>query len=105
MNMLCALSLAIALALTAAGCSVTANPPINTVGADAVGRWLCDPDGAVIGSVRSLSTDGRTANVMIGSYFEPGSHEVQVPIGSLSVAGDKAVLQQETLQALNGLHR
>ncbi len=50
-----------------------------------VGQSLRDPNGTIIGSVRSLSSDGRTANLMIGSYFEPGSHEAQIPASSLWV--------------------
>ncbi len=101
MNTLRILSLAIVLALPAAGAALAADPPISTVGANAVGRWLRDPNGTIIGSVRSLSNDGRTANVMIGSYFEPGSHVAQVPVSSLSIADGKVILQRETFQALN----
>lgn len=105
MNTLRTLTLAIVLTLPAAGATLAADPLISSVGTNAVGQWLRDPNGTIIGSVRSLSGDGRTANVMIGSYFEPGSHEAQVPVSLLSIADGKVILQRETLQALNVQHR
>jgi len=67
----------------------------------AVGRWLYDLQGNTIGSVRSLSDDGRTAVIMVGSYFQPGSHLTSVPASSLSVVNGKVTLRNDTVQALN----
>ena len=71
------------------------------VATNAVGRWLHDPQGNTIGSVRGLADGGRTAVVMIGSYFRPGSYEARVPASALSVVNGKVTLQIETIQALN----
>jgi len=38
---------------------------------------------------------------MLGSYFQPGSHEMTVPARRLSIVDGKAVLQTETVAALN----
>lgn len=105
MNTLRTRSPGLVLAFPAACAAPGTDPPINSVGADAVGRWLHGPDGTAIGSVRSLSDGGRTANVVIGSCFEPGSHEAQVPVGLLATAGGQVVLQPDTVQALGVLHR
>jgi len=69
--------------------------------ATAVGRWLYDPRGNVIGSVRALADDGRIAVIMVGSYFEPGSHQARVPARALSLVDGKITLQAETVEALN----
>jgi hypothetical protein len=69
--------------------------------ATAVGRWLHDPRGNIIGSVRALADDGQTAVIMVGAYFEPGSHEARVPARALSLADGKVTLQAETVEALN----
>ena len=74
---------------------------IPSVAASAVGRWLYDPEGNSIGSVRGLADGGRTAVVMVGSYFRPGSYEARVPASALSVVDGKVTLQTEMLQALN----
>lgn len=77
----------------------------HSAAASAVGRWLHDPQGNTIGSVRSLADDGRTAVIMVGSYFQPGSYEARVPAGALSVLDGKVTLQTETLQTLSGRPR
>jgi len=67
----------------------------------AVGHWLHDAQGNTIGSVRALADGGRSAVLMLGSYFQPGSHEITVPTRRLSIVDGKAVLQTETVAALN----
>ena len=74
---------------------------VSSVAASTVGHWLHDPQGNTIGSVRWLADGGRTAVIMVGSYFEPGSHEARVPAGALSVVNGKATLQTQTIEALN----
>ena len=69
--------------------------------ATAVGRWLHDPQGNIIGSVRALADGGRIAVIMVGSYFEPGSHEARVPARTLSLVDGKIILQAKTVEALN----
>jgi len=69
----------------------------------AVGHWLHDTQGNTIGSVRTLTDGGRSAVLMLGSYFQPGSHEVTVPARRLFIVNGKAVLQIETVAALNTL--
>ncbi len=54
---------------------------------NAVGRWLYDLQGNTIGSVRALSADGQTAEIMVGSYFQPGSHAASVASSALAIGG------------------
>jgi hypothetical protein len=72
-----------------------------SVAASAVGHWLHDSQGNTIGSVRGLADGGRTAVIMVGSYFRPGSYEARVPADALSVVDSKVTLRTETVQALN----
>lgn len=66
-----------------------------------VGRWLHDPHGDIIGSVRSLADSRHTAIIMVGSYFQPGSHEARVPARSLSLVNGRVTLRAETVAALD----
>ncbi len=105
------LSLAAALALSISGGAMAQNAAISPsadsragapfAAATAVGRWLHDPRGNIIGSVRALADDGRIAVIMVGSYFEPGSYETRVPARALSIVNGKVTLQSETVEALN----
>ncbi len=103
------LSLAAALALSVSSGAVNsaamAQAASSSVAASAVGRWLYDAQGNNIGSVRGLADGGRTAVIMVGSYFRPGSYEARVPASALSVADGKVTLQTETMQALNARPR
>ncbi len=103
------LSLVAAMALSL-GAAAFAQPMVSpateqaaahSVASSAVGHWLYDPQGSIIGSVRSLTDDGRTAVIMVGSYFQPGSHLASVHASSLSIVNGKVTLQNETVQALN----
>ena len=68
----------------------------------AVGRWLYDPQGDLIGSVRALADSGQTAVIMIGSYFQPGSHEARVPVCKITVATNgRVTVRREIIDALN----
>ena len=69
--------------------------------APAVGYWLHDPQGNTIGSVRDLADNGRIAVLMIGSYYEPGSHEIRVPASALSLAGNRVTLRHDIVEAMN----
>ncbi len=71
------------------------------VAAGAVGHWLRDPQGRIIGSVRSLTDGGRTAVIMVGSYFQAGSHEARISSSALSMVNGNVTLRPETVQALN----
>ncbi len=87
-----------------------ANPDANQAttpspASSAVGRWLYDSQGGIIGSVRSLTDDGRTAVIMVGSYLQQGSHEARIPSGMLSIIGGKATLRPGTIEALNTASR
>ena len=100
------LSLAAALALSfgAAGLAQAADPAqaaAPPAAAGAVGHWLRDPQGHIIGSVRSLSPDGRTATILVGTYFQGGSHYATVPADALSVADGQVTLRTDTAMALN----
>lgn len=107
------LSLAASLAFTFGGAAMaqpaagpTPGPaPAYSIASSAVGRWLYDLKGQRIGSVRKLEDGGQTAVVMVGSYFQIGSHEARVPASALSVVDGKAVLRDDTVQALNTVGR
>jgi hypothetical protein len=73
--------------------------------AKAVGKWLYDSQGKKIGSVRSLSADGRTASIMVGSYTQQGSHEARIPASALSMVNGKVKLRAGTVEALNTASR
>ncbi len=107
------LSLAASLAMSISGSamaqtaynSTTNHAPVYSVASSAVGRWLYDLQGNTIGSVRSLTDDGRTAVIMVGSYFQQGSHEARVPSENLFIVNGKVTLQAGTVQALNTVTR
>ncbi len=103
-------TIAVAASLALAGAAMA--QPVPTRAADpaalsasaaqqAVGHWLHDAQGNTIGSVRALADGGRSAVLMLGSYFQPGNHEMTVPARRLSIVDGKAVLQTETVAALN----
>jgi hypothetical protein len=73
----------------------------SSVASEAVGRWLYDAQGNTIGSVRGVEDGGRTAVIMVGSYFRPGSYEARVPARAITIVNGKVTLQEETVQALN----
>ena len=73
----------------------------RSVAIGSVGKWLHDTQGTTIGSVRRLTDGGRTAMIIVGSYFQPGSHEERVPARMLSMVDGKVTLQTGTMQALN----
>lgn len=103
------LSLIAALALSLSGGamaqnvsdSIAVNPATPSAAADAVGHWLYDSQGKLIGSVRGFSDSGRSATLIVGFYFQPGVHEAQVPSRTLSIINGKVTLDSETAQALN----
>lgn len=107
------LSLAASLAFTFGGAALAqpaASPAagqaaVYSVASSAVGRWLYDLKGNRIGSVRKLEDGGRTAVIMVGSYFQQGSHEARVPASTLSVVSGKTVLGGDTVEALNTVSR
>lgn len=78
-----------------------AGPASASVAAQAVGHWLHDAQGNTIGSVRALTDGGRSAVIMLGSYFRPGSHAVTVPVGQLVLVDGKVTLRSETALAMN----
>jgi len=101
--------LAAALALSVSGgamAQITAAPAATqSVAAGAVGRWLHDAQGNIIGSVRTLADDGQTAVIMVGAYFQPGSHEARTFARMLSLVDGKATLRAKTVEALNARTR
>ena len=91
------LSLAAVLSLLAGSAAFAQDNP--------TGRWLYDAQGNKIGSVRAITPGGRTAEIMLGSYFRPGSHATNVPVSALSIVDGKVTLRPETVQALNTVPR
>ena len=85
--------------------STASHAQVYSAASSAVGRWVYDLQGNIIGSVRSLTDDGRTAIIMVGSYFQAGSHEARVPSENLSIVNGKVTLQAGTVQALNTVSR
>jgi hypothetical protein len=72
-----------------------------SVASEAVGKWLYDAQGNTIGSVRSVDGDGRSATIMVGSYFRPGSYETRVPARAISTENGRVTLRNDVIQALN----
>ncbi len=102
------LALAASLALSFGGAALAdtpvapaSEPAAASVASNAVGHWIYDSRGNIIGSVRSLTNDGQTAVIMVGSYFQPGSHLDTVHASSLVNVNGKVMLRNETVQALN----
>jgi hypothetical protein len=101
------LGIAVALGVSSGGMAIaqTATAPgamssVDSSAAEqAVGRWVYDAEGKAIGSVRA--NDGRTATIMMGSYFQPGSHEVSVPSQTLSIANGKVTIDPQIARALS----
>ncbi len=91
-----------AMAQPAAGPAYVAASPVTE---SAVGKWIRDPQGNIVGSVRSLRSDGGTAEIMVGSYFQNGSHVAMVPLSALSVVDGRVVLRPDSLVALNAPRR
>lgn len=102
------LSLAASLALSIGGAALAeptvgpvTEPATASVASNAVGQWLYDSRGNIIGSVRSLTNDGQTVVIMVGTYFQPGSHLDTIRASSLVMMNGKVTLRNETVQALN----
>ena len=93
-----------AMAQTAVG-PVSHQAPEYSIATSSVGRWLYDIQGNKLGSVRKLTDDGRTAVIMVGSYFQPGSHEARIPASELTIVDGKTTLRADTVQALNTVSR
>ena len=83
--------------------SVASSPAATPSVASVAGRWLHDSQGNVIGSVRGPADGGRTAVLVIGSYFRPGSHEIRVPASELSIADGQVTLRPEISEAMNAM--
>lgn len=78
----------------------TAGPP-SAIAASTAGRWLYDDRGEIVGSVKSVSADGRTATIVLGVYTLDNVRVVDVPAGALSVVNGRVTLRAETVIALN----
>ncbi len=75
--------------------------PPSVSAAALVGRWLHDSRGGIIGSIKSVSPDSRTATIVLGVYRFDNVHVIQVPASALSVVDGKATLRGETAEVLN----
>ena len=76
-------------------------PPESVAPASMVGKWVHNAQGQIIGGVRAVSSNGRTVEIMVGDYFQPGSHAKTVPASALSIASGNVTLQTGTVEALN----
>ena len=90
MKKLTAAALAIALLGTTAPAFAQSGAP--SAARSAVGGWLYDVNGTLLGSVYALQDDGHTAIVQIGSYRSPGRHLVAIPSSDIVISGGHAVL-------------
>ena len=94
------------LALAAAPAPAPAQQRLTTAAAPsaaitaAVGHWLYDDRGEIVGSVKSVSADGRTATIVLGVYTLDDVRVVEVPVDVLSVVDGRVTLRTETAQAL-----
>ena len=79
--------------------SIEASSP--SIAASAVGRWLYDAQGQIIGSVRRISDDGRVVTIIVGSYNQPGIYEARVPASALFIVNGRVTLRTETIDALS----
>ena len=66
----------------------------------AVGNWLYDSDGTLVGSVYAITDGDRTVIVQYGSYRTPGRHLVALPSTDLAVVDGRATLRTLTADAL-----
>ncbi len=86
------------LALSAAvGLALGAPALAQNVGAAQVGDWVYSAQGEKIGSVRAVGPEG--VQIMVGAYFQPGSHAETVPARAFRVVDGRVVLQPEISQA------
>lgn len=83
------------------GSGAMAQTADNSAAANVVGKWVYGPQGYAVGSVRDLTDGGSVATIVVGSYFQPGSHLVRVPARSLSISGGKVTIDSEAAKALN----
>ena len=66
----------------------------------AVGEWLYDVNGELVGSVYGVSDDGRTVIVQYGTYLTPGRHLVSLPASDVVIFDGHAMLSMLTADAL-----
>ncbi|HKM64614.1 MAG TPA: hypothetical protein VJY39_19205 [Acidisphaera sp.] len=66
----------------------------------AVGHWLYDSNGELVGSVYAVADGGRTVIVQYGTYLTPGRHLVAVPSADLAEVAGHATLRTMTADAL-----
>ena len=102
----CLLNLATAAVLALAAVPTLAQQPPAVAAPSAsaaplVGYWLHDSRGGIIGSVKSVSPDGRTAMIVLGLYKLDNVRVIEVPASALSVVDGKATLRGEIAEALN----
>ncbi len=100
LNLASAAVLALAAAPTLAQQLPAVAPPSASTAA-LVNRWLYDSRGGIIGSIKSVSPDGRTATIVLGVYRLENVQVIEVPASALSVMGGKATLRGETSEVLN----
>ncbi|MBV8094825.1 MAG: hypothetical protein JO110_16685 [Acetobacteraceae bacterium] len=94
---------ALAIALLGATAPAFAQSDTPSAASSAVGGWLYDVNGTLLGSVYSLKDNGHTAIVQIGSYRTPGRHLVAVPSSDIVISGGHAVLTGSSAANLSQL--
>ena len=77
-----------------------AAPPVASAAALA-GNWLHDDRGRIIGSVKSVSPDGRMATIVFGVYTFDNVRVTEVPAGTLSVVDGLVTLRHDVVEAAN----
>ena len=57
--------------------------------------------GGIVGSVKSVSPDGRMATIVLGVCEFDNVHVIEVPASALAVMDGEAMLRGETAEALS----
>src|SRR5271165_5956700 len=83
---------ALALGLLGAAAPALAQSATPSPARSALGDWLYDSNGGLIGSVYSLTDNGRTAVIQLGTFQSPGRRLVAVPATDITIVGGHAVL-------------
>jgi hypothetical protein len=61
----------------------------SQIGSSAVGMWLYDAQGSVVGSVYAVDPDKQIATIMLGTYFQPGSRRVTIAVDRLYMSNGR----------------
>jgi hypothetical protein len=98
-----ATSAALAVVLLGAAVAGSARADTPSPARSALGDWLYDSNGSLLGSVYAITDNDRTVVLQIGSYLTPGRKLVAVPASDIAVVGSHAVLTGSSAADPGGL--